>query len=121
MANKRDWIPATDIELAAFARAWKEGLQSRANAEAFGWELHDLELVMNRIDVFLAAWAACSSSNSTGKHLAKDMAREAMKDAMRDFASQSICFNRLMTGEQKLRYGISRDIRPKASPPLLSR
>jgi hypothetical protein len=34
----KKWIPTTDIELAAFARKWKAGLENPANVTAFGWK-----------------------------------------------------------------------------------
>jgi hypothetical protein len=37
MAGNKDWIPERDLELAAFARKWKAGLEDPANVTAFGW------------------------------------------------------------------------------------
>jgi hypothetical protein len=59
-----------------------------------------------KIDAFLAAWDAYSDDNATGKCLTKDETKEAMTDAMRDFANTSIRYNKRMTEEQKLCYGI---------------
>jgi hypothetical protein len=62
--------------------------------------------VLRKIDTFLAAWDTYSDDNSTGKRLAKDETRDATKAAMRDFANTSIRFNKRMTDEQKLYYGV---------------
>jgi hypothetical protein len=106
MANNREWRPSTDIELAACARKWKTGLENPANVTAFGWKQAEVTAVLGKIDGFLAAWDAYSDDNSTGKRVTKDETRDAAKDAMRDFANTSIRYNKLMTDEQKLYYGI---------------
>jgi hypothetical protein len=117
MSDKR-WIPDRDLELAAFAQVWKAGISSRATVEAFGWKTEEVEPLYARITAFLTAWDAYSADNSSGKRLTKDETKEAMKDAMRDFANTSIRYNKLMTDEDRLHYGITPvDHKPTPNPP----
>jgi hypothetical protein len=100
------WIPDRDLELVAFARRWAAGLENTGNAGAFLWKPLEAEACLRRIEAFFTAWEAYSADNSTGKRSARDEARKVMKEAMRDFANTSIRFNKLMSDEQKLYYGI---------------
>jgi hypothetical protein len=106
MATNKDWIPERDVELAAFAQKWAVGLADTKNLSAFGWNPQEVTLCLGRTAAFLEAWEAYTADDSTGKRLTKNEARDAMKDAMRDFANTSIRYNKLMTDEQKLSYGI---------------
>lgn len=101
-----DWIPEQDLEVAEFARKWKAGLENPADVTAFDWKQADVNAALAAINGFLAAWDAYQDNNSSGKRMTKDEARDAMKTAVRDFANSAVRFNKLMTDEQKLHYGI---------------
>jgi hypothetical protein len=106
------------MELAAFAQVWKAGLSSRPTVEAFGWKTEDVEPAYSRVNAFLTAWDAFLADDSTGKRLIKNETKKAMKEVMQEFANTSIRYNKLMTDEDKLRYGIHpADRKPTPNPP----
>ncbi|MDR2178562.1 MAG: hypothetical protein LBP20_11080, partial [Treponema sp.] len=58
------------------------------------------------VDGFLTARAAYENEDTSKNRLKKDEAKDAAKSGMRDFANTSIRFNKRMTDEDKLVYGL---------------
>jgi hypothetical protein len=99
--------------LVELCEKWKTGLELDTNLSAFGWNSAECIAVLAPINAFLTARAAYETDNSTAKRLTKDEAKTAAVAAMREFANTSIRYNKRMTDEDKLIYGI----RPKDSTP----
>jgi hypothetical protein len=109
------WLPDGEQDLVDLCKKWKIGLNDAAAITSFGWKQADVSTALTTVDGFLTARDAYELDNSTNNRMLKDDAKKAAKDAMRDFARYSIRFNRLMSREQKLYYGV-RTADPKPSP-----
>ncbi|MDR2553698.1 MAG: hypothetical protein LBD31_11120 [Treponema sp.] len=101
-----DWIPAREQDFTDLCQKWKTGLSETANIAAFGWNQTEVAAVLGAVDAFLTARAAYEADNSTAKRIAKDEAKGAATTQMRGFANTSIRYNKQMSDEAKLFYGI---------------
>jgi hypothetical protein len=106
MPESVSWLPDREALLAVLCGKWDKGLSNQTVVTAFAWKPEDVTVTAAAVSAFLAAWAVYREVNSTANCMAKDEAKKAAKDAMRDFARYNIRFNRLMTPEQKLYYGV---------------
>jgi hypothetical protein len=116
-----DWIPAKEQDLVELCEKWKTGLELDTNLSAFGWNSAECIAALGKINAFLTARAAYETDNSTAKRLTKDEAKTAAVAVMREFANTSIRYNKHMTDEDKLVYGIRpKDTNPTPETPPVS-
>jgi hypothetical protein len=106
MASHGDWLPAREQDLADLCQKWKTGLENPANTTKFGWRQAEVTEALAAVTAFSTARAAYGEVDSTVNRMAKDEAKYAAKSAMRDFANSNIRFNKQMTDEDKLAYGV---------------
>ncbi|MDR1072637.1 MAG: hypothetical protein LBL45_03040 [Treponema sp.] len=106
MAGSNSWLPTREQDFVDLCEKWMAGLSDSAQITAFGWNQAEVEGVKTAIDGFLTARSAYRTDNSTQNRMLKDDAGKSAKNAMKDFARYNIRFNRLMTEEQKLYYGV---------------
>jgi hypothetical protein len=108
-----DWVPPREQDLVDLAAKWTVGLADTENQKAFGRASGECTTV-TEITAFVTARTVYEMDNSTKNNMAKTEAKVAAVDAMRDFANSSIRFNKKMTNEDKLVYGI----RPADTTPM---
>ena len=101
-----DWLPSREQDFTDLCRKWKTGLETPATVSVFGWNQAEVTAVLGTINAFLTALTAYEGDDSSGNRLTKDEAKDAAKSAMRDFANTSIRYNKRMTDEDRLNYGI---------------
>ncbi|MDR2480844.1 MAG: hypothetical protein LBD07_00935 [Spirochaetaceae bacterium] len=106
MANNSDWLPSREQDLVDLAQKWAAGLADSAKITAFGWKQAEAADALAKVSAFLTARAAYEDVDSTANRMAKDETKDAAKSAMREFANSSIRYNKQMTDEDKLVYGI---------------
>jgi hypothetical protein len=101
-----DWVPSREQDLVDLSAKWTTGLANPASQTAFGWDAAECAATAQKITAFMTARSTYETDNSTRNRIAKDEAKVEAVDAMRDFANSSIRFNKKMTNEDKLVYGI---------------
>jgi hypothetical protein len=101
-----DWIPSREQGLVDLSAKWTAGLVDPATQTAFGWDTAEYTATVQKITAFVTASSTYETDNSTKNRIAKDEAKVEEGDAMRDFANSSIRFNKKITNEDKLVYGI---------------
>ncbi|MDR1099908.1 MAG: hypothetical protein LBL28_05440 [Treponema sp.] len=102
----RDWIPAREQDFADLCQKWKTGLGTPANVTAFGWNQAEVTAALAVIDGFLTARTAYGDDDSSKNLMKKNETRVAAEKTMRDFANTSIRYNKRMTAEDRLYYGL---------------
>jgi hypothetical protein len=116
-----DWIPTREQDLVDLCRKWAAGLADSAKTTAFGWDQTECTGVLETLNNFLTARSGYEADDSSAKRLAKDEAKGEAIDAMRNFANDAIRFNKKMSDEDKLVYGIHpKDTTPTTHAPPTS-
>jgi hypothetical protein len=106
MARSVPWLPRREQDLVDLCKIWLAGLGNAAIVTAFGWLQAYVTAVSDAIDAFFLARDLYLADKTVKNRMAKDEAKDAAIAAMQDFANTSIRYNKKMTPEQKLDYGV---------------
>jgi hypothetical protein len=115
----KDWIPTKEQDRLEMMNTWKEGLANPVYKTQFGWPEGEITALTDLIEKAQSAHANYVADNSSARKITKD---RTMKDAIagiRDFARSFIRFNKKMSPEYKIVFGISeldREPTPAGTP-----